>query len=112
MTVSIDQSLDSRDIWRISDAQLIQLVDEAARKRVLKATPRDDDTFLNDEKGCLFLLTAMPQSFKRLINPFHNVFSRQPALVGRAPHRHGHLCGEGVLIPGQEFFQQLAHDDF
>ncbi|MDA0977412.1 MAG: hypothetical protein O3B72_02540, partial [Proteobacteria bacterium] len=23
-----------------------------------KATPRDDDTFLNDEKGCLFLLTA------------------------------------------------------
>ena len=41
----------------------------------------------------------MPQSFKRLINPFHNVFSRQPALVGRTPHRHGHLCGEGVLIP-------------
>ncbi len=24
----------------------------------MKATPRDDDTFLNDEKGCLFLLTA------------------------------------------------------
>jgi hypothetical protein len=24
----------------------------------LKATPKDDDTFLNDEKGCLFLLTA------------------------------------------------------
>jgi hypothetical protein len=24
----------------------------------LKATPKDDDTFLYDEKGCLFLLTA------------------------------------------------------
>jgi hypothetical protein len=23
----------------------------------LKATPKDDDTFLYDEKGCLFLLT-------------------------------------------------------
>jgi len=33
-------------------------VDEAARKGGLKATPKDDDTFLNDEKGCLFLLTA------------------------------------------------------
>jgi len=33
-------------------------VDEAARKGGLKATPKDDDTFLNDEKGCLFLLNA------------------------------------------------------
>jgi hypothetical protein len=25
----------------------------------LKATPKDDDTFLYDEKGCLFLLTPL-----------------------------------------------------
>ena len=56
--VALDQRLILEAIRRISDAQLIQLVDEAARKGGLKATPRDDDTFLNDEKGCLFLLTA------------------------------------------------------
>ena len=58
--VAIDQRLILEAIRRISDAQLIQLVDEAARKGGLKATPRDDDTFLNDEKRCLFLLTAKP----------------------------------------------------
>ena len=58
MRVAIDQRLILEAIRRISDAQLIQLVDEAARKGGLKATPKDDDTFLNDEKGCLFLLTA------------------------------------------------------
>ena len=58
MRVAIDQRLILEAIRRISDAQLIQLVDEAARKGGLKATPRDDDTFLNDEKGCLFLLNA------------------------------------------------------
>ena len=63
--VAIDQRLILEAIRRISDAQLIQLVDEAARKGGLKATPRDDDTFLNDEKGCLFLLTAMARVFFR-----------------------------------------------
>ena len=58
MRVAIDQRLILEAIRRISDAKLIQLVDEAARKGGLKATPKDDDTFLNDEKGCLFLLTA------------------------------------------------------
>ena len=58
MRVAIDQRLNLEAIRRISDAQLIQLVDEAARKGGLKATPKDDDTFLNDEKGCLFLLNA------------------------------------------------------
>jgi hypothetical protein len=57
--VAIDQRLNLEAIRRISDAQLIQLVDEAARKGGLKATPKDDDTFLNDEKGCLFLLNAV-----------------------------------------------------
>ncbi len=61
MRVAIDQRLILEAIRRISDAKLIQLVDEAARKGGLKATPRDDDTFLNDEKGCLFLLTATLQ---------------------------------------------------
>ena len=60
MRVAIDQRLILEAIRRISDAKLIQLVDEAARKGGLKATPKDDDTFLNDEKGCLFLLTAKP----------------------------------------------------
>ena len=59
MRVAIDQRLILEAIRRISDAQLIQLVDEAARKGGLKATPKDDDTFLNDEKGCLFLLNAI-----------------------------------------------------
>ena len=58
MRVAIDQRLILEAIRRISDAKLIQLVDEAARKGGLKATPKDDDTFLNDEKGCLFLLNA------------------------------------------------------
>ena len=58
MRVAIDQRLNLEAIRRISDAKLIQLVDEAARKGGLKATPKDDDTFLNDEKGCLFLLNA------------------------------------------------------
>ena len=58
MRVAIDQRLNLEAIRRISDAQLIQLVDEAARKGGLKATPRDDDTLLNLEKGCLFFLTS------------------------------------------------------
>ena len=33
----------------------------------MKATPRDDDTFLNDEKGCLFLLTS--SAFLVLMGP-------------------------------------------
>jgi hypothetical protein len=58
VTVAIGQNSNSRDNRRTSNAQLIQLGDEAGEKRGLQATPRDDDTFLNVEKGCLFLLTA------------------------------------------------------
>ncbi len=43
---------------RISIVQAIQFLDKSAGKRGLRATPRVDDTFLNDEKGCLFLLTV------------------------------------------------------
>ena len=38
---------------------LIQLLDKAAERGDWKQLPKDDDTFLNDEKGCLFLLTHM-----------------------------------------------------
>jgi hypothetical protein len=33
-------------------------VDKAAERGGLRATPRDDDTLLNLEKGCLFFLTS------------------------------------------------------
>ena len=33
-------------------------------KKGLQASPRVDDTFLNVEKGCLFLLTAMLKFFE------------------------------------------------
>ena len=42
----------------LSDAQINQPVDESSKNRGLQARSREDDTFLNIEKGCLFLLTT------------------------------------------------------
>ena len=89
MRVAIDQRLNLEAIRRISDAKLIQLVDEAARKGGLKATPKDDDTFLNDEKGCLFLLTAKPVP-PRLYQS-HHVFNSGDNLTV-APNGHLIVC--------------------
>jgi len=53
----------SRKSWLIllilfCNAQGLQLIDEPGKKWGLQARPRDDDTFLNVEKECLFLLMA------------------------------------------------------
>ena len=53
----------SRKSWLIllilfCNAQGLQLKDEPGKKRGLQARPRDDDTFLNVEQECLFLLMA------------------------------------------------------
>jgi len=42
---------------QIAKYSITQFMCENSRERIL-ATPTDDDTFLNKEKGCLFVLTA------------------------------------------------------
>lgn len=56
VTVSIGQVWIRELIRRNPNAQLTQLVDESNEKTGVKATPRDDDTFLKVEKG-VFILT-------------------------------------------------------
>jgi len=58
MTVAICQRLTQEAMRLFPDAQRMQPLAKAARKRGLKVTSKNNDTFLNDEKGCLFLLTA------------------------------------------------------
>ncbi len=63
MTVAICQRLTQEAMRLFPDAQRMQPLAKAARKRGLKVASKDNDTFLNDEKGCLFLLALYPLPF-------------------------------------------------
>jgi len=63
MTVAICQRLTQEAMRLFPDAQRMQPLAKAARKRGLKVTSKDNDTFLNVEEGCLLLLALYPLPF-------------------------------------------------
>ena len=69
MTVAICQRLTQEAMRLFPDAQRMQPLAKAARKRGLKVTSMDNDTFLNVEEGCLFLLALYPLLFTLYPSP-------------------------------------------